>query len=150
MKRSNGDSLKTSDQPLKKKKLNPTEMAESKQNDNGLVLPDLPLSIIFVSGNKGKLREIQSYLGDDLGKYVVNYKIDIDEIQGDCKEILKAKLMEAKKVINENLSAVIKDKNVCILVEDTSLALKHYSKKFDFPGIILMFALSLNYGNKCF
>ena len=134
MKRKNDD-LNGSDNPLKKSKLNPSEMAEAKQTENDLVLPELPLSIIFVSGNKGKLREIQNYLGDDLGKYVVNYKIDIDEIQGNCKEILSAKLMAAKKVINANLSDVIKDKNVCILVEDTSLALNHYSKRFDFPGI---------------
>src|SRR3989344_6958047 len=53
--------------------------------------PDM--SIYFITGNKGKLAEVQSILGN-----VEGLDIDLPEVQSlDAHEIIKAKLEEAKK-----------------------------------------------------
>ena len=64
------------------------------------------MSIYFITGNKGKLVEVQSILGD-----VDGLDIDLLEIQSlDAHEIIKAKLQEAQK-----------HKSGEFIVEDTSL-----------------------------
>src|SRR3989338_10111104 len=51
------------------------------------------MSLYFITGNKGKLTEVQSILGN-----VEALDIDLPEIQSlDAHEIIKAKLEEAKK-----------------------------------------------------
>ncbi len=51
------------------------------------------MALQFITGNKGKLAEIQSILGD-----VEALDIDLPEIQSlDAHEIIKAKLLEAQK-----------------------------------------------------
>jgi non-canonical purine NTP pyrophosphatase (RdgB/HAM1 family) len=67
------------------------------------------MPLYFITGNKGKLAEVQSILGD-----VEALDIDLPEIQSlDAHEIIKAKLSEAQK----NHSGEF-------IVEDTSLYLK--------------------------
>mmetsp|Transcript_48599 Transcript_48599/g.80589 ORF Transcript_48599/g.80589 Transcript_48599/m.80589 type:complete len:303 (-) Transcript_48599:183-1091(-) len=145
-------------QESKKKKAiennaNTTSSAAKVAKDGaGLNVPDLPLVLIFLTGNKGKLREVQAYLGDDIGKYVINYKVDLDEIQGSEEEILSHKLYGAQQHLKklENSSCEqLKDKEVYILVEDTSLYLGQYSKKFNFPGPFCKWALKAN-GNQSY
>ena len=64
------------------------------------------MSLHFITGNKGKLLEVQSILGD-----VTALDIDLAEIQSlDAHEIIKAKLDEARKHHNGQF-----------IVEDTSL-----------------------------
>ena len=64
------------------------------------------MSLYFITGNKGKLAEVQSILGD-----VEGLDIDLPEVQSlDAHEIIKAKLEEAQK------------HHSCeFIVEDTSL-----------------------------
>jgi len=106
--------------------------------------PSLPAQIIFLTGNKGKLKEVQNYLGDDLSKYITNYKVDLEEIQGNEEQIMKHKLEGAKQVIIKQLEGEHKKKALYILVEDTSLYLDQYSKKFNFPGPFCKFLLKAN------
>ena len=75
--------------------------------------------IIFVTGNKGKLNEVRSFFDEKTALNIVNRKLDLEEIQGTPKEIIKAKLFEARKIVGNNVS---------ILVQDTSLVLNAYSK----------------------
>lgn len=64
------------------------------------------MSLHFITGNKGKLIEVQSILGD-----VTALDIDLAEIQSlDAHEIIRAKLDEARRHHNGRL-----------IVEDTSL-----------------------------
>jgi non-canonical purine NTP pyrophosphatase (RdgB/HAM1 family) len=64
------------------------------------------MSLHFITGNQGKLKEVQSILGD-----VVALDIDLVEIQSlDAHEIIRAKLEEARKHHKGKL-----------IVEDTSL-----------------------------
>jgi inosine triphosphate pyrophosphatase len=66
------------------------------------------MTLLFITGNKNKLSEIQKQL-----PYVEQYDINLPEIQEiDPKEIIKAKLTEALKHKQEEL-----------MVEDTSLYL---------------------------
>jgi len=76
--------------------------------------------IVFVTGNKNKLKEVQNHLGDKLGAYIINKKIDLTEIQGTPEEIIKAKLLEASKV-----------QNGPIMVEDTCLC---FTELKELPG----------------
>ena len=141
----NADNKNTENKKAVEKK---SEVVEKKDND--LVLPDLPLTIIFLTGNQGKLKEVQNYVGDDIKKYIINYKVDLEEIQGTEQEILSHKLNGAKDVILKKLQNSkdnkLKDKDLYILVEDTSLFLTNYSKGFNFPGPFCKFLLK---GNKC-
>ena len=67
------------------------------------------MSLYFITGNKGKLAEVQSILGN-----VEGLDIDLPEIQSlDAHEIIKAKLEEAKKHQQGEF-----------IVEDTSLYLE--------------------------
>lgn len=66
-------------------------------------------TIIFVTGNKGKVKEAQDILGK--GFLVKQANIDLDEIQAiDGKEVIKAKTRKAFKILKKP-----------VLVEDTSL-----------------------------
>eukprot|EP01083_Nonionella_stella_P017891 50092_1 len=140
--------------PSKKSKSDATDTPSpdsKKKEDRELVLPDLPKVILFLTGNKGKLKEVQDYLGEDIKPYVINYKIDLPEIQGNEQEILSNKLAKAKDVILEKLGDDHNknknkntDKEVYILVEDTSLYLGQYSKKFNFPGPFCKYLLKAN------
>ena len=77
------------------------EIEEKESQQQSLEIPDLPLTIIFITGNKGKFNELQSFFGDDIMKYIINYDIDLPEIQGTEKEIVVHKLLTAKGVILE-------------------------------------------------
>lgn len=120
------DEATDSSPPAKKQKLNDGEIATTKpsasassssstssssssskkpenKNDDDLKLPESPLNIIFLTGNKGKLEEVQNYVGDEIKKYIINHKIELEEIQGNEKEILTQKLLSARKAILKKL-----------------------------------------------
>lgn len=81
----------------------------------------------FVTGNKGKYSEIAEYIP---GLIMLDLH-DIPEIQSlDISEIIKSKLNESRKVIN--------DPNCFIIVEDTGLYLKALNS---FPGPLIKFML---------
>jgi len=81
----------------------------------------------FVTGNKGKFKEIAEYIPNLI---MSNIK-DIPEIQSlDINEIIKVKLNESRKVIN--------DPNCLIIVEDTGLYLNVLN---GFPGPLIKFML---------
>jgi len=122
-----------------------TEQTAAQKKANALTLdPALSAQIIFLTGNQGKLKEVQNYLGDDLAKYITNYKVDLEEIQGDEEEIMRHKLEGAKLAIIKLLEGEHSKKALYILVEDTSLFLDQYSKKFNFPGPFCKFLLKAN------
>eukprot|EP01084_Bolivina_argentea_P318416 552190_1 len=132
-------------EPAKKKQKVPDE-EEKKKSENSdiesLKLPDLDTIIIFLTGNKGKLQEVQNYVGNEISKCIINYKIDLDEIQGNEIEILTNKLLNAQNIISKQLSNNLNKQNIYILVEDTSLALGLYSNnKYNFPGPFCKFLL---------
>lgn len=135
---SNHNSLSTASKAV-------AEQAAAQNKSSALSLdPSLPAQIIFLTGNKGKLKEVQNYLGDDLAKYITNYKVDLEEIQGNEEEIMQHKLEGAKRAIIKLLEGEHTKKALFILVEDTSLYLDQYSKKFNFPGPFCKFLLKAN------
>jgi non-canonical purine NTP pyrophosphatase (RdgB/HAM1 family) len=70
------------------------------------------MALYFITGNRDKFEEAKSILGD-----IEQLDIDLSEIQGiDAKEIVKAKLLEAFKVLPI-------DEDHEFIVEDTSLHL---------------------------
>lgn len=76
--------------------------------------------IIFVTGNKNKLREVNQILGPVLpnGWSIVNNPIDLPEIQeSDPIEVTRAKCLEAAKQVSEMNGG----NPVPVLIEDTSL-----------------------------
>eukprot|EP00761_Pharyngomonas_kirbyi_P007623 gb/GECH01007633.1/.p1 GENE.gb/GECH01007633.1/~~gb/GECH01007633.1/.p1 ORF type:complete len:197 (+),score=42.45 gb/GECH01007633.1/:1-591(+) len=64
--------------------------------------------ITFVTGNKGKLREVQQILGDHFN--IVSHKVDLPELQGEPQGITREKCERAKEAIKGP-----------VFVEDTGL-----------------------------
>lgn len=100
--------------------------------------PNLSFQIVYVSGNPGKLKELQNFLGDAMARHFTFYDIDLDEIQGDEVEVVTDKVQRAKRQIERVLDAesrcLLDRSSVYVLVEDTSLYLSKYSVNFHFPG----------------
>ena len=67
-------------------------------------------TIVFVTGNKKKLEEVQRTLGNDLPFTITNQKVDLPELQGDTIEIAKEKCLEAARLVGG-----------AVITEDTSL-----------------------------
>lgn len=67
--------------------------------------------ITFVTGNKNKLKEIKSILGDTFP--ITNLDLDLSELQGTAEEICIAKCIEAVHAVNGPA-----------IIEDTSLVFK--------------------------
>ncbi|KAL0078537.1 inosine triphosphate pyrophosphatase [Phycomyces blakesleeanus] len=65
-------------------------------------------NLVFVSGNKNKLIEVQAILADTVN--VVSHKVDLPELQGTSQDIAKEKCKMAAEILN----------GPCI-TEDTSL-----------------------------
>ena len=126
--------------------LDEIEQKGEQEQQLGLHIPDLPLVIIFVTGNKSKFNELQSFFGDEIMKYMTNYDIDLPEVQATEKEIVERKLFEANLVVSERIGLdQIKDKQIYIMVEDASFYLGMYSKRgFNFPGPFCKFAWKAN------
>lgn len=91
---------------------------------------------VFVTGNKNKLRELQQILGD----HVQSVALDLDEIQGDAREIVRRKAQLAASQLNR-----------VVLVEDVSLEfaalgglpgpyIKWFVEKLGPSGLIRMLA----------
>lgn len=81
--------------------------------------------IIFITGNKGKLKEAKEILK---GINLINKEIDLPEIQEtDARKVIEAKLLEARK----------HHKGECI-IEDTSLYLDCLN---DLPGPLIKWFL---------
>jgi non-canonical purine NTP pyrophosphatase (RdgB/HAM1 family) len=80
--------------------------------------------IIFLTGNKNKLKEFQEIIGESVK--IGNKDIDLPEIQStDVLEVVKEKLKAAIKIL----------KKPCI-VDDTGL---HFEKLNQFPGALIKF-----------
>ena len=63
------------------------------ESEQSLVLDaEQPLHIIFISGNKWKLEEVQRFVGEELMQFVTNFDIDLEEIQGDEEEVVLNKV----------------------------------------------------------
>ena len=105
--------------------------------------PTLPFQIVYVSGNEGKLKELQTFLGDAMARHFVFYDVDLDEIQGDEAAVVTDKVQRAKEEIERALDgrgrALIQRSTVYVLVEDTSFYLTQYSADFHFPGTFCKF-----------
>jgi len=71
-----------------------------------------PKTILFITGNQNKLREVREILGKS-GITIESKTLDIPEIQGTTEEISAAKCRRAAKLINAPC-----------LVDDTALCFK--------------------------
>ena len=85
---------------------------------------DVIPKIVFVSGNPFKVKEVKSFFNENsksinYSHLITNEKLDLQEIQGTPKEIITAKLFEAKKYVDNNTS---------LLVHDTSIVLNAFTK----------------------
>tara|TARA_A100000164_G_C21890223_1_gene764970 strand:+ start:1052 stop:1600 length:549 start_codon:yes stop_codon:yes gene_type:complete len=80
--------------------------------------------IIFLTGNKNKLKEVQDVIGDSIK--ITNNDLDLPEIQStDVLEVVKDKLDAAIKIL----------KKPC-MVDDSGL---HFDKLNQFPGALIKF-----------
>lgn len=85
-------------------------------------------TILFVTGNEGKLREVQGFLSGCKSIRVIHKKIDLTEIQEASAEIIsRKKAEEAFRIINSlqpGEKPVLNEeaKLTPVLVEDTSLS----------------------------
>ncbi len=77
--------------------------------------------ILFVTHNSGKLTEIRNFL-EPLGFEVENTALELTEIQASQEEVARAKALEARKTIKEDL-----------VVEDTGFYIDAYN---GFPGVL--------------
>ncbi|CAG8454535.1 4314_t:CDS:2 [Ambispora leptoticha] len=64
--------------------------------------------LVFVTGNKNKLAEVQAILGTSVN--LVDHKLDLSEIQGNTREVASDKCQRAAKEINGS-----------VITEDTAL-----------------------------
>ncbi|PVU92248.1 hypothetical protein BB561_003953 [Smittium simulii] len=71
-------------------------------------------TLLFVTGNKNKLREVSKILGDKFE--VVAHDIDLEEIQGTMDEISIKKCQAAAEVVQ-----------AAVIVEDTSLCFEAFN-----------------------
>ena len=99
--------------------------ATCQPNCNETELQDIDVipKIVFVSGNNFKVQEVLSFFDHDakynISQLKTNKKLEIPEIQGTPKQIITAKLFEAKQYVDDNTS---------LLVHDTSLVLNAFAK----------------------
>jgi non-canonical purine NTP pyrophosphatase (RdgB/HAM1 family) len=113
-------------------------------------------NVVFITGNKNKLREASEILGE--GYRVINFNVDLQEIQStDVKEVIQEKIKEADKVfrspevfskIKEEFSKVgvtVNDfKDITVICEDTGFhidSMDNGPKTERFPGALIKFYL---------
>jgi non-canonical purine NTP pyrophosphatase (RdgB/HAM1 family) len=118
-------------------------------------------NIVFITGNKNKLKEVREILGDDFA--VVNIEVDLQEIQStDVKEVIEEKIKEADKIFRkkeiidqikeefEKLDIKINDYNdFTVVCEDTGFHIDsiNIAEKAEedprkkFPGALIKFYL---------
>jgi len=118
-------------------------------------------NIVFVTGNKNKLKEVREILGEDFA--VVNVHVDLPEIQSiDVKEVIGEKIKEADKVFRaQNIMDKIKEEftslditinsfnDFIVVCEDSGLHIDsmNNSEKAEkeltkmFPGALIKFYL---------
>ena len=89
--------------------------------------------ITFITGNKKKLEEVVSIIGDSLPFELVSMKIDLPELQGEPKEVSIEKCKIAAKQCNGP-----------VMVEDTSLC---YNALGGLPGVYIKVIISILYSN---
>jgi inosine triphosphate pyrophosphatase len=72
-------------------------------------------TIIFVTGNKNKLKEVQYILGKSFE--VISHKVDLPELQGEPIEISKEKCklasIEIEKYFNKSFPVLVEDTCLC-------------------------------------
>ncbi|KAL0485274.1 inosine triphosphate pyrophosphatase [Acrasis kona] len=83
-------------------------------------------TVVFVTGNANKLREVQQICGETLN--VISHSVDLPELQGEVEDISKEKCKLAVKEIERELSGTSIDG---VIVEDTSLC---YNALGGLPG----------------
>lgn len=90
----------------------------------------MAIKILFVTGNKNKLAEAKSILGDEFE--VDNIDIDLPEIQTtSVKEVMEYKIKFAYQEASK-----IHGKNINIICEDTGLS---FANMNNFPGALIKF-----------
>lgn len=84
------------------------------------------MSLLFLTGNKGKLSEARQILGNSIE--IDNKKIDLPEIQStSVQEVIEEKLNEAYKIVKQP-----------VFCEDTGVYIKNMN---NFPGALIKFYL---------
>lgn len=58
----------------------------------------MPRKLIFVTGNAGKIAEVQAFLGDTAE--LESQSVDIVEIQGTIEEVTRDKCQRAAKIVS--------------------------------------------------
>jgi non-canonical purine NTP pyrophosphatase (RdgB/HAM1 family) len=114
-------------------------------------------NVVFITGNKNKLREATEILGD--GYRIINFNFDLQEIQSiDVKEVIHEKIKEADKIfrtpevfskIKEEFSKIgvtVSDfKDIIVICEDTGFHIDSMNndvpKTERFPGALIKFYL---------
>lgn len=108
-------------------------------------IPFEGITLIFISGNKGKISNFEYFFQNDKNFRIFNISIDTPEIQGTFEEISKAKLTAAYK--NRQYHADLVAPGTYTIVEDTSLSLNFFENT-DFPGPYIKYVRpEINYEN---
>lgn len=97
----------------------------------------MTLNLTFVSGNKGKVKEVQEILN---GKVLFDFydpEDIIHEIQGSIEEVAVAKAREAAKLLSKS-----------VIVEDTALVFEAFGNQLPGP-YIKQFVKALGVANIC-
>jgi non-canonical purine NTP pyrophosphatase (RdgB/HAM1 family) len=90
------------------------------------------MKVIFLTGNKNKLKEIQDIVGESIN--LTNKKIDLPEIQStNVEEVIEEKLKAAYKIVKKP-----------VFCEDTGVYIKNMN---NFPGALIKFYME-HLGNK--
>ena len=108
------------------------------------------INIVFITGNEGKRKEVESILGNTNFE-IINYGFDLPEIQTtEVEEVITEKINYAYNLINSNqkifneIKQKFLDKNITInnindiniICEDTGLYIKNMNY---FPGALIKF-----------
>eukprot|EP00796_Vickermania_ingenoplastis_P011003 gene11003-7646_t len=109
-----------------------TDNPESQERVNQRPMP----TIIFVTGNEGKLREVQGFLSHCPSIRIQAHRLDLTEVQeASAERISRAKAVEALRAINHLPPGAIQRTDGAplepVLVEDTSLC---FDVLGDLPG----------------
>lgn len=81
-------------------------------------------SLVFITGNKGKLAEVTAILGDSAGALrLTSLKMDLPELQGPTAEyIVREKAKLAFREARNALKAQEGDESTAVMIEDTCLS----------------------------
>lgn len=97
-------------------------------------------TVFFVTSNEDKFNDVTKMLGDKIDVYMIDLSKDIQEIQGEYKEVALAKLDNVrKKIINdEQLLVNIHKINTFFMIDDVALEFECMSTvSKSIPGVYI-------------